>query len=182
MPKRFSLYASGYLLGMEDIGVVDVRRRVGDAVEVPVEDPGVEQRIAEVGDGGVEADGDRPGEDDGEEQEKGEEAPPPGARECRADARRPRDNRMARMSSGRESRGGVAPPARRLDHRRLAGGFAHRHRAGGGTAGEPPALRLISSPHDQQSRRIGGRGACAMSRMGRRSSSAASGCAAFPRI
>ena len=100
MPKRFSLYASGYLLGIENVGVVDVRRRVGDAVEVPVEDPGVEQRIAEVGDGGVEADGDGPGEDDGEEEEEAEGA----GFAKKADSERMRivrrDSRKTRMTFG----------------------------------------------------------------------------------
>src|SRR3954454_24792221 len=44
---------------IEDVGVVDMRRRIRDAVEVPIENPGVEQRLAEVGDSGVEAEGDR---------------------------------------------------------------------------------------------------------------------------
>src|SRR5207248_11734521 len=62
------------LAGIENIGVVDMCGRIRDAVEVPVEDPGVEQRIAEVGGGGVEAKDDGPGHENREKQEEAEGA------------------------------------------------------------------------------------------------------------
>ncbi|HJT18332.1 MAG TPA: hypothetical protein VJ853_13120, partial [Thermoanaerobaculia bacterium] len=53
---------------MENRRVEEVQRLVSERVAVPIDDPRIEQRIAEIGDRGAEADGERPGEEDGQQQ------------------------------------------------------------------------------------------------------------------
>src|SRR5581483_108712 len=58
--------------GIKKRRLIDVRNVVRRVVEVPVNDPRVQQRVAEVGSGGGETDGERPREDDREHKKKSE--------------------------------------------------------------------------------------------------------------
>ncbi len=58
---------------MEDRRLIKMRRRVRRGVEIPVEDPGIQKRIAEVGGAGREARGKRPREHDREHEKESED-------------------------------------------------------------------------------------------------------------